>query len=72
MRNFSDKEVEKIKTHFLYSIKFSENHAVYGVMWKNSVQPDRPHIRHMIVVCRITKDTNTHSEFLIVASPLCV
>jgi hypothetical protein len=38
------KLVEKIKTHISYSINFffSENHAVYEIMWKNTVEPDRP------------------------------
>jgi hypothetical protein len=39
---FQTNVVEKIKTHILYSITFSENHAVYEIMWKNMVQPDRP------------------------------
>ena len=37
---FEDKIVEKIKTEFVFSI--SENLAVYELMWKNKVQPDRP------------------------------
>jgi hypothetical protein len=38
---FQTKFVEKIKTHFM--IHFSpENRAVYEIMWKNMVQPDRP------------------------------
>jgi hypothetical protein len=64
---FQIKKVEKIKTRILYSIRFSENRAVNGVMWKNFVEPDRPHmtIRHMRIVCRITKGTNTHSGYVI-------
>jgi hypothetical protein len=42
MRSVSDKVVEKIKTHILYSIAFSENRAVYEIMWQNMVEPDRP------------------------------
>jgi hypothetical protein len=34
--------VEKIKTQILHSGTFSENRAVYEVMWKNMVQPERP------------------------------
>jgi hypothetical protein len=37
-----DKVVEKIKTHILYSIIFFENHAVYEIMWKSTVEPGRP------------------------------
>ena len=42
MRNVSGKFVEKIETHILYSIFFFENCAVYEIMWKNVVEPDRP------------------------------
>jgi hypothetical protein len=42
MKNVS-KILEKIKTHVLCSVTlFSKNHAVYKIMWKNMVQPDRP------------------------------
>jgi len=38
-RDVSDKFVEKIKTHILYSTTFpSENRAFYEIMWKNVVQ----------------------------------
>jgi hypothetical protein len=40
---FQKKVVEKIKTHILYSvIIFPENRAVYEIMLKNIVEPDRP------------------------------
>jgi len=39
---FQTKVVEKIKTHILYTIAFSESLAVYEKMWKNMVEPDRP------------------------------
>jgi hypothetical protein len=43
MKNISDKTVEKIKTHVLGSvIILSSNRAVYEIMWKNMVEPDRP------------------------------
>jgi hypothetical protein len=45
MRNFSEKFIEKIKTRILCSvIPPPENIAVYEIMWKNTVQPDRPQI----------------------------
>jgi hypothetical protein len=34
--------VDKIKTHILCSKTFSENHAVYEIMWENMEEPDRP------------------------------
>jgi len=43
MRNFSDKSCrENQNTHFFFNKSFSKNHAVYEIMWKNIVQPDRP------------------------------
>jgi hypothetical protein len=43
MRNFSDKSCrENQNTHFMLSNFFSENPAVYEIMWKNIVEPDRP------------------------------
>ena len=38
---FQIKAVEKIKTHILYLITFSENHAVYEIMSKNMVEPEK-------------------------------
>jgi hypothetical protein len=43
MRDIWAKVVQKIHTHILYSVTFfSENRALYEIMWKNMVQPDRP------------------------------
>jgi len=39
---FETKLVEKIKTHFTFNQLFFENHAVYEIMCKNTVEPDRP------------------------------
>jgi len=39
---FHTKVAEKIKTHILCSIISSENRAVYEVMWKSTVETDRP------------------------------
>jgi len=36
----------KIKTHILCSVTFFfENHAVYGIMWRNMVEPERQQIK---------------------------
>jgi len=42
MRNVLDKIVEKIKTHILGSKLFPENHSIYEIMCKTTVQPKRP------------------------------
>ena len=44
MRKVSDKTVEKIKTHILCSIPYSENCAVYEITWENAVNPGRPQV----------------------------
>ena len=68
MRNISDKILEKIKTHILYSmVFFFENRGFYEMKWKNIEQPDRLHrtICRMRIACWIPKATNTHSEYVI-------
>jgi hypothetical protein len=65
---FETNVVEKIKTHVLCSITFVENRAVYGIMWKNLVQPERPDdntIRRMRFACWTTKAKDTHWEYII-------
>jgi hypothetical protein len=43
MINISDKVVGKIKTHIMcQTFFFSENRAVYEIMWKNIVEQDKP------------------------------
>jgi len=39
---FQTKVVEKIVIHILYSITFFENHAIYDIMWKNTLEWGRP------------------------------
>ena len=49
------------------------NRAVYEIMWKNTVEPDRQQMTlwRMRIACRIAKATNTHSEYvIIIAFPL--
>jgi hypothetical protein len=70
---FRKKVLEKIKTHFVLNNLFSEYSPVYGIMWTNAVESERPQviIRRMRVSCWITKAANTHSEYVIlVAFPL--
>jgi len=67
---FRAKVVEKIRTYILCSITFFENHAVYDIKWKNSVEPDRPQMTlwRMRLACWITKATNTHSDYVILVT----
>jgi hypothetical protein len=43
-----------------------ENHVAYKIMWKNTIQPDRPQIEIWLMrkVCWISKVLNTHSEYV--------
>jgi len=43
MRDDSDRIAEKIETHFSCSVTL-KNGALYEIMWKNLVDPDRPHV----------------------------
>jgi hypothetical protein len=67
MRKFSDKSCRQIQsTHFMF-----DNYSI--IMWKNIVQPGRPHmtIWRTRIACRIPKATNRHSEYILdVAFPL--
>jgi hypothetical protein len=64
---YPNKLLEKTKTHFMFNRLFSENHAVYEIMWKNIVEPGRPQmaIRRLRNVCWIPNATNTHSGYVI-------
>ena len=62
---FHPKGVEEIKTHILCSIiSFSPtNYEIYETR-ENIVKPDRPQIRRMRFVRRLTKVKETHSEYV--------
>jgi hypothetical protein len=58
---------------FMFSKLFFENHAIYEIMWKNTVELDRPQTtkRPIRFACWIPKATNTRLEFIIlIAFPL--
>ena len=64
MRNVSSKSRRENQNILcLVAFFFFENRAIYEIMWKNLVEPDRQHV----VLCRVpiacykTKATNTHS-----------
>jgi len=42
MRKFQTRVEENIKTYFMFNNFFFETNAIYEIMWKNIVQPDRP------------------------------
>ena len=71
MRNVADESIEKFKTRFMFHNFFSENCAVYEIMCKNILDPDRARktIWRMRNACLTTNATNTHPVTL-VALPL--
>ena len=67
MKHISDKIVEKIKTHNLYSKSlFFLNRAVLEIMLKNIVDRGRPQmtIWGMRIAWWISRNTNTQSEYV--------
>jgi hypothetical protein len=58
--------VEKSKTRIVFSktFFFTENHAVYEIVWRNMVKSDRPQmaIWRMRIPCWIPETTNTHRK----------
>jgi len=57
MKNVSDKVCREYQnTHFMFSnFFFFENRALYEVMCKNTVQPDRPQMPRAHVNCMLGK-----------------
>jgi hypothetical protein len=63
------KVVEKINTHFTFNNIFPENRIVYDTMWKNVVQPEQATDNNIMCIsfaCRMTKTTDTHTEYAII------
>ena len=60
---FQSRAVNKMKTHVLCRLTFIfENRAVYEIMWKNMVQPDKP---QMTIKYRVTiKEIDTFNVVL--------
>ena len=61
---FQTKFVEEVKTYILCSITFFENVALYEIMWKTTVEQDRPQmtIWHTYFACWITWATEARAE----------
>ena len=66
---FSQICTESQNTH-LCSITFFEDHVVYRIMWKNTVESGRRHmtIWRIRIACWIPKATNTYSEYVILTN----
>ena len=68
MRNISNVVKKNQNTNFRFnSFFFFLNRAVYEVMWKNMVEPDRSHMHiwRMRIAHFLAKATNTGSKYVI-------
>ena len=76
IRSVSDKICrDNQNIYFMFINFFFENHTVYEIMCKNTVESDRCQIQsitqRMLIAYWITKARNTDSEYvIIIASPL--
>jgi hypothetical protein len=62
---FLTKSAEKLKTHILCSITFFLIRAVYEIMLKNIVQPNKPQRRHSACALHagyLSRHTHTHTH----------
>jgi hypothetical protein len=66
---FQTTVVDKLETRILFSLTFFplKNHAVYEIMWKNTVKGGRQQmtIWRMHIACSIPQASNTHSKYAI-------
>ena len=68
MRNVSGNSFRgNQNTQFVLSNVFFRKSVVYGIMWKNNVEPDRPQMTvwRTRIACWIPKATNAHSQYVI-------
>jgi len=68
MRNVSDKNCKQNQnTFYVQYFFFLENRTVYEIMWKSTVEPERPQMitLRMHTAYWIPKPTNTHLEYVI-------
>ena len=71
MRNVSDENCRKNQnTRFVFNSFAFENGAIYEIIRKNILDPDRPQvtIRRMRITCWIPKATNTPLEYVILVT----
>jgi len=69
MRNVSEIDLRKIKTHNFVNHPPPQNHAVFEIIGKNVVELDKATdgntTRPLRFVCWITKSADSHSEYVI-------
>ena len=44
---------ENQNTHFMFNNFFSENHAIYEIIWKNLVEAGRPQMEYNTTLCML-------------------
>ena len=73
LKIFQTKFVEKLETntHFTFNNFFFENHVVYEITWKNTVEQDRPQVAIRCVARWIPTATTAHTgRVILTAFPL--
>jgi hypothetical protein len=72
MRKVSEKYCRENQKHIFYvpELFFFEILALYEIMWKNTVEPNRLQMTvwRMRIACWIHKATNTHSDYVTLIS----
>jgi hypothetical protein len=65
MRNFSDKRCrENQNMYFVFNNFFFENNTIFGLIWKNTVEPGSQQVKiwRMRIACWAPTSTNAHPE----------
>ena len=64
MRKCFRQNLQRISKHILCSVTFSENLALYEIMWTHFVQRSSPQMTvwRMRIACWVPKATNTHTH----------
>jgi hypothetical protein len=64
LKNVSEKKLQRKSKHPLDAQHFPENRAIYDIMWKHTVQPERPRVTIRRIASWVTS-LQTDSEYLI-------
>jgi hypothetical protein len=69
---FQTDVVKKFGIHIIYSITSPESCAVYDMMWRNTVETDRPQMILSYGTCWVTEATHTHTQNILLSLELVV
>jgi hypothetical protein len=71
LKYFRQTCTEGLNTNFIFNNYFFENLAIYEVMWKNNLDPDRPQrrVRCIRIACWIPMATKTCLKYVTLTAP---